>query len=194
MPIIFITDGKYEINKPYVKSIPGILCIAAVILNAVVFMCSVCSGWCFRGQSFMIWAGFVSGVGFWISLILFSFRVTIGTRERMIQITPKWIMIEAGLVALGAFFYFTVFLDCAINASYAWSCGIGFNNAQVNSGVIGAAAFFAFAAVGVYAADLFFRFQEWRGSGGALPWKNGNANGSTNTPTQEQTIDAMGPV
>jgi hypothetical protein len=31
MPIIFITDGKYEINKPYLKSIPGILCIAAVV-------------------------------------------------------------------------------------------------------------------------------------------------------------------
>ena len=34
--------------------------------------------------------------------------------------------------------------------------------AQSGQGVIGAAAFFAFAAMVAYGADLFFRFREWK--------------------------------
>ena len=33
---------------------------------------------------------------------------------------------------------------------------------QADRGVIGAAAFFAFAAMVAYGADLFFRFREWK--------------------------------
>merc|ERR1712018_15084 len=137
MCFFLIRDGKIEINKPYVKSIPGILGIVAVVLNAVVFLCAVCSGYCFRSQSFFVWAELVSGVGFWISLTLLSFQLIIGTRERMIEMIPPWRLIEAAIVALGSFLFFTVFLDCAINSSYNLRCQyygyIGYDN-----GVIGA--------------------------------------------------------
>lgn len=194
MCFFLIRDGKLELNKPYLKTIPGILGIAAVVLNAVVFMCAVCSGSCFRGQSFFIWAELVSSIGFWISLTLLSFRLCVGTRERMIEIISLWIIIEAVIVALWGFLFFTVFLDCAINSARGWKCfyGRGFEQKVSNdSGVIGATAFFAFGAFGVYAADLFFRFKD---EGlldrlKALLPGNRNANSSSNTKNEPQTID-----
>lgn len=194
MCFFLVRDGKMELNKSYLKSIPGILGIVAVVLNAVVFMCAVCSGSCFRGQSFFIWAELVSSIGFWISLTLLSFRLCIGTRERMIQIISPWIIIEAVIVALWGFLFFTVFLDCAINASKGWSCNLryGFQNTRTyDGGVIGVTAFFAFAAFGVYAADLFFRFKEdgLLDRFKALTGGNRNANSSSNTKDQPQTID-----
>ena len=73
-----------------------------------------------------------------------------------------------------------------------------FSDKAYDRGVIGATAFFAFAAFGVYAADLFFRFQEWKSSGGEIPeipWKNKNTNAGSNIQSpQGQTTDPMGPV
>jgi len=151
-------------------SIPGILAITQVVLNAIVFMCSICSGWCFRGQPFFIWAELVSSIGFWVSLTLFLLQFInqlTAVRERMFQQIKIWNFIEAGLVALWCFFFFTVFLDCAIKSTWNLVC-YSFTvlriktSHQADRGVIGAAAFFAFAAMVAYGADLFFRFREWK--------------------------------
>lgn len=157
-----------EINKAYLKSIPGILGIVQVVLNAIVFMCSICSGWCFRGQSFFVWAELVSSIGFWVSLTLFLLQFLVRSRELMIQRIPVWKFIEAGLVALWCFFFFTVFLDCAIQSTKNLACGsigalgIYTSGLYYDHGAIGATAFFAFAAIVAYAGDLYFRFREWK--------------------------------
>jgi len=183
-----------EINKPYLKTIPGILGIVQVVLNAIVFMCSICSGWCFRGQSFFVWAEFVSSIGFWVSLTLFLFQFITGSRERMIQLVAFWKVVEAGLVALWCFFFFTVFLDCAIKSTQYLRCGIPgtlgiYTSVAYDRGVIGATAFFAFAAIAAYAADLFFRFKEWRSDGGALPWKNNQNTNQQNAGEGPKTVE-----
>jgi len=122
MCLFLVPGGKMEMNKPYLKSIPGILTIVQVALNAIVFLCSVCSGSCFRGQSFFVWAELVSSIGFWVSLSLFFLQFIVGVRERMVQMIKFWNFIEAGLVALWCFFFFTVFLDCAIQSSENYLC------------------------------------------------------------------------
>ena len=54
---------------------------------------------------------------------------------------------------------------------------------------IRATAFFAFAATAAYAADLFFRFQEWRSDGGALPWKNTQNSNQQNVGDGPKTVE-----
>ena len=65
--------------------------------------------------------------------------------------------------------------------------------------MIGAAAFFAFAAFVVYGVDLFFRFRDGDLSmvttkvGQIFNSSNGNTNSSNNTKTQPQTLGPTNP-
>jgi len=199
MCLAFLPGGKLEFNKLYVKSIPGILAIAAVVLNAVVFLCSICSGSCFRGQSFFIWAELVSSVGFWISLSLILLCLIQGSRALIVQRIPQWSMIEAALVAIGCFLYLTIFLDCAIHSIRGYACyqtyqfvaGItGKGRGTNDGGVVGVTAFFAFVSMGVYGADLFFRFRELGGVQGIKEWRssNGNTNATSPSTNTQQTV------
>lgn len=194
MCLAFLPGGKLEFNKWYVKSIPGILGIAAVVLNVVVFFCTICSGPCFRGQSFFIWAELVSSVGFWISLSLILLHLIQGSRQIIIQRVSQWPMIEAVLVGIGCFLYMTIFLDCAIQSGRGYVCynvyqfvaGIqGKGRGVHDGGVIGVTAFFAFVAMAVYGADLFLKFREFGGVQGLKEWRNSNGNTNASSPTQQ---------
>jgi len=162
-------------------SIPGILAITQVVLNAIVFMCSICSGWCFRGQSFFVWAELVSSIGFWVSLTLFLLQFInqlTGVRERMFQIIKFWNFIEAGIVALWCFFFFTVFLDCAIKSTwnlvcYSYTVLNLKTSHQADRGVIGAAAFFCFCCHGCLRGWSFFPLS------GMEKWPQRQSNRST---------------
>ena len=64
-----------------------------------------------------------------------------------------------------------------------------YTSVAYDRGIIGATAFFAFAAIAAYAADLFFRFQEWRSDGGALPWKNTQNSNQQNVGDGPKTVE-----
>ena len=80
----------------------------------------------------------------------------------------------------------TTFLGLIIHSFLA--LGI-YTSVAYDRGVIGATAFFAFAATVAYAADLFFRFQEWRSDGGALPWKNTQNTNQQNAGDGPKTVE-----
>ena len=71
-------------------------------LNAIVFLCAISSGQCFRSQSYMIWPELVGAIGFWIALSLLLLQLIRGSREAVIeklsQLTKviHWFMIEVG--------------------------------------------------------------------------------------------------
>ena len=76
---------------------------------------------------------------------------------------------------------------------YLWSCSINRNynylisvlniktSVQYDNGVIGAASFFAFAAMVAYGADLFFRFREWKSGQNDNQTDQQKAGGAPNT-------------
>merc|ERR1711997_1427333 len=108
MPCLILPGGKLEWNVPYLKSIPGVLGIAEVALNAIVFLCAISSGHCFRSQSYMIWPELVGAIGFWIALSLLLLQLIRGSREavieRLSQLTKviHWFMIEVGHIDTGS--------------------------------------------------------------------------------------------
>ena len=59
------TDIRWDPN--YIKTIPGGLKLAAVILNLIVFICVMCSGTYFRETTTAEWTDFVSMTAFWVS-------------------------------------------------------------------------------------------------------------------------------
>jgi len=186
-----------EWNIPYLKSIPGILGVAEVALNAIVFICAVSSGICFRSRRFMIWPAVAGAIGFWIALSLLLLHLIMGSREAVIQRlsqvskTIQWFMIEGAVTALGCIVHLTIFLDCAVASSRTYLCQaflflIGGNAGKSDfrrlsaNGVLVATAFFAFAATVVYGVDLFLKFREWRSS---------SQNTETPTKTDPQEIE-----
>ena len=75
-------------------------------LNAIVFLCAISSGHCFRSQSYMIWPELVGAIGFWIALSLLLLHLIRGSREavieRLSQMTKviHWFMIEVGHIEM----------------------------------------------------------------------------------------------
>ena len=64
-----------------------------------------------------------------------------------------------------------------------------YTSLSYDRGIIGATAFFAFAAMAAYAADLFFRFKEYRSEGGPLPWKNTQNTSQQNAGEGPKTVE-----
>lgn len=178
MPCLILPGGKLEWNVPYLKSIPGVLGIAEVALNAIVFLCAISSGQCFRSQSYMIWPELVGAIGFWIALSLLLLQLIRGSREavieRLSQLTKvvHWFMIEGALTALGCFVYLTIFLDCAVASTRTYTCFEYIPIYNIRSpavlkhdgGVLGVTAFFAFVATVAYGVDSYLKFQDYRSS------------------------------
>jgi len=129
----------------YIKSIPGALKLAAVIINLVCLICILSAPAYWREHSAGQWTIFVCMTAFWVSSILLVMYL-LHIIEKL-HVIP-WLMLEFGFYALWAFFYFTAAIAVAVKARFTPS--------------LGAAAFFAFVGMGIYGADAFFKFRGWR--------------------------------
>ncbi|RZC34410.1 CKLF-like MARVEL transmembrane domain-containing protein 8, partial [Asbolus verrucosus] len=130
------TDTRFD--PSYIKTLPGILKIAQVVLNLLGFICIEVSGFSFhsRGSYFI----FVSMTGFWFTgflLLFYLFHIV----EKFYKI--PWLKIELVFCGLWAVLYL-------IASCLAATLGVeGFS----------VAAFFGFCAMVVYCADAYFK---WR--------------------------------
>lgn len=144
-----VTETHVQTNlrwdPSYIKTIPGMLKVAAVVLDMIVFICVASSSSYYRETTTAQWFYFVSMTGFFVTGILLVFYL-LHVIEKF-HVIP-WMMIELGFCILWAFFYFTASIDCAVNAS--------------NNPPFGAAAFFGFVTLLVYGYDGFIKFQGWR--------------------------------
>ncbi|KAJ9584931.1 hypothetical protein L9F63_020737 [Diploptera punctata] len=127
----------------YIRTIPGILKIAQIVLNLLGFICisvsilSVTS----RGS----WFNIVAMTGFWftgILLCLYLFHVV----EKFYKI--PWLKIEFVFCAVWTFFY-------------AIAAGLAADYGRIQE-AFGAAAFFGFCAMVLYGIDAFLKFNAIR--------------------------------
>lgn len=144
-----ITETHLQTNirwdPSYLKSIPGMLKLAAVIVDLVGFICVMCASAYWRTRSVGSWFAFVTMTGFWTTGTLLVFYL-LHVIEKF-HVIP-WMLIEMVFCTVWAFFFLTGALDTAINAA--------------NDSAFGAAAFFAFVAMGIYGFDAFLKFRGWR--------------------------------
>jgi len=137
------TDLRWDPN--YVKTIPGILKLSAIILNLIGFICVMSAASYYRESATGEWFTFVCMTGFWVTsalLLMYLFHVI-----EKFHVIP-WLMIEFGFCALWAFFYMTAAAAAAAKGS-------------ISSG-LAAASFFGFVSMLVYGYDTYLKFQGWR--------------------------------
>jgi len=147
-----ITETHVQTNirfdPSYIKTIPGAVKVAAIILNLIVFICGVSASNYWRSTTLMEWAYFVSMTAFWVTLILIVMYLFHFTEK--FHVIP-WSVIEMCFCGLWSFFYVTTAVDNAVNAA-----------GHTQTSALSALAFFAFVAAGVYGFDAFLKFKLWR--------------------------------
>lgn len=137
------TDLRWDAS--YIKTIPGALKLAAIIVNLVGFICVMSALNYYRESATGEWFTFVCMTGFWVSsalLLMYLFHVI-----EKFHVIP-WLMIEFGFCALWTFFYLTAAAAAAVHGG--------------QSSGLAAAAFFGFVAMLLYGYDTFLKFQGWR--------------------------------
>lgn len=132
------TNLRYD--PMYIRTLPGTLKCAEVILDLLAFICMAISIYAdtSRGGFFSS----VSGFGFWFSAILlglYTFHVV----EKFFMI--PWLKVELIFCALWAFLYL---IASTLSAALTGS-----------SAAVGCAAFFGFCAMVVYGYDAFLKFE-----------------------------------
>lgn len=139
-----VTSGPVDEIRPdptYVRTIPGILKIVEILLDILVLICASIDNWYAIGGG---WVQFVSASALITTVILFIFHFF----HIISRIPGPIVFIEFIYYCVYVFLYLIAAIVAAVRAPYA--------------GSIGAAAFFCFAALAVYAVDTFFLYRGWR--------------------------------
>jgi len=137
-------NTEIRFDPSYVRTVPGILKVACLVLNFIGFLCIMVSENSYHSRAG--WFNFCAGTGFWVTgilLALYLFHVV-----EKLQFIP-WLMVEFGYCAAWSFFYLTAAAACAAEGGRyeGWA----------------AASFFGFVAMVVYGVDAFFKFKAWKG-------------------------------
>ncbi|KAH9491648.1 hypothetical protein Btru_030577 [Bulinus truncatus] len=128
-------------HPEYVKSVPGILKIAEIILCILVLICASIDYWYHIGGG---WVQFVAASALVTTIILFIFHLF----DFISHITFRWNFIEFIYYCVYVVLYVIAAIVAAVRAHLAPS--------------IGATAFFTFAALIVYAVDTYFMYRKWQ--------------------------------
>ncbi|XP_042143085.1 CKLF-like MARVEL transmembrane domain-containing protein 4 isoform X1 [Ixodes scapularis] len=136
------TTSWLTFDPSYLRTVPGILKGAQLIINLIGFICSQLSI-LFPGT--VNWFGFVSMTAFWVTLVLLFFYI-FHIIER-IKIVP-WMLAEFVYCGVWAALYFTAAIAVAVKGKWE-EC-------------LAAAAFFGFVAMALYGADAFFKYKGWK--------------------------------
>jgi len=146
---VTVTETHVQTNlrwdPGYIKTLPGALKLAAVILDLICMICLVNSPPYWREHSIGEWYIFVCMTAFWVSTILLIMYLLHFIEK--FHVIP-WLMLEFGFYALWSFFFFTAAIAVAVR-----STGIP---------ALLAAAVFGFICMGVYGVDAGLKFQGWR--------------------------------
>lgn len=141
------TSQGIGLDKDYLRSIPGLLKIAEIVLVFVAFICASVDIW--WGSYGGGWVQFVTMSAFITTLVFFLFHLL-----RVIGRLPgPWILIEFIYYCVYTLMLLISFIVAAARAGYFYH----------NSSII-ATAIFTFIATAVYAVDTFFQFKNWRSS------------------------------
>ncbi|CAH0556947.1 unnamed protein product [Brassicogethes aeneus] len=126
-------------DPTYIKTIPGMLKIAEVVLNLLGFICIEASG-VYSHASRGSWFNFVSMTAFWFTGILLALYLF-----HVIEVSYKipWLKIEFVFCALWTLFYLI-----------AASLAVSFNHEAYS-----AAGFFGFCGMVAYGFDAFLKFK-----------------------------------
>ncbi|KAL1494661.1 hypothetical protein ABEB36_010227 [Hypothenemus hampei] len=133
-------DTTIRFDSSYIRTIPGYLKIAEIVLDLLGFICIEASG-AFSYHSRGSWFNFVAMTGFWVTgflLVFYLFHII----ERFYKI--PWLKFEFIYNALWAAFYL---IAASLAVSYTY----------VEAYI--AAGFFGFCAMVVYGIDAFIKFQ-----------------------------------
>ncbi|CAD5122304.1 DgyrCDS10742 [Dimorphilus gyrociliatus] len=136
------SSSMFDVN--YIKSIPGLLKIAQIVLSLITFICaSVKSSFVKEGGG---WVQFVSMTALIICTVLLIFYVT----SLINKLPGPWPLIEFVYYGVYTLFYFIAFVVAAAQGT----------KYKIDAGK--AAAAFSFFTLGTFAVDTFFKFQTWR--------------------------------
>ncbi|KAF7269409.1 CKLF-like MARVEL transmembrane domain-containing protein 4 [Rhynchophorus ferrugineus] len=132
-------DTVLRFDKSYIRTIPGYLKIAQIIVNLLGFICIEASGY-LSYHSRGSWFNFVAMTAFWVTAILLAFYL-FHVVERFYRV--PWLKFEFGYCALWTLFYL---IAACLAVSFS-------NEAYI------AAGFFGFCGMTLYAFDAFLKFQ-----------------------------------
>jgi hypothetical protein len=128
-------------HPEYVKSVNGLLKIAEIILCILVLICASIDYWYHLGGG---WVQFVAASAMVTTIILFIFHFF----DIIPRLPGPWHFIE--------FIYYCVYVVLFVIAAIVAAVRANITAA------IGATAFFTFAALAVYAVDVFFMYRNWQ--------------------------------
>jgi len=142
-------------NIGYVKSLPGILRVAQIVLAIIVLICVSAVGWGHRygGDDFIYFTAATALIYSIIFTVLFLLNV-----PSLLARLP-WVIIILIANVIFTLFYFISFIIACVASSYYG----GFNNTGSAHASFGAAAFFTLIAMVVHAFDAFLMFRDFRG-------------------------------
>ncbi|XP_064610335.1 CKLF-like MARVEL transmembrane domain-containing protein 7 [Liolophura sinensis] len=149
----------------YIKTLPGILKIAEIVLSIIAFICATVYPWAYGGGG---WVQFVTISTFVGVLVLFIFHFM----HIISRLPGPWMLIE--------FIYYCVYTLFMLIAAIVAAAN-GWRDAS-----IGAAAFFCFAALAVLAVDTFMMFRTWQAGRQSSGQSANTATITTTTTTREQ--------
>jgi len=132
-------------DPAYIRSLPGALKTAAVIVNLACFICVMFATPYYKELPVGEWVVFVAMTAFWVSLSLLLMYLLHAIEK--FHVIP-WLMIEFGFYALWSFFYFTAGVAAAVEGPH--------------SSALGAAAFFCFLGLLLYGGDAVVKWRGWR--------------------------------
>ena len=98
----------------YIKTVPGGLKTAGVLLSLVCFLCAMCAPPHLKEQPLGEWFIFTAMTAFWVSAVLLIMYLVHAIEK--FHVIP-WLMIEFGFCALWSFFFFTAALAFAVEVS-----------------------------------------------------------------------------
>ncbi|XP_064640197.1 plasmolipin-like isoform X1 [Lineus longissimus] len=152
----------------YIRTIPGILKIVEMVLDLIVIICCACI---VGGGGTSGWGTFLAASAIITTAILFIFHIT----NLISRLPGPWLVIEfAYFVIYAALYVITAIVCAAFAGTYI-------------SPASGAAAFFAFAAAGVYGVDAFLMFRTWRAAGSPVGRTESTQATTTTTVTTVET-------
>ncbi|XP_059172335.1 plasmolipin-like [Physella acuta] len=135
-------DSAIRPHPEYVRTVPGILKIAEIVVNILVLICASIDYWSPAGGG---WVQFVAVTALITTLINFLMHFFDVYSKFSFQFNFVLFIYYCVIVVL----YLIAAIVCAVRAPY-WPA-------------VGAAAFFAFVAVILYAVDTYLMYRMWQG-------------------------------
>lgn len=164
MPTVYTEPGQppteSTVDVDFLKGVGGILKVVEMVFSLVVFICASVSA---LNKDACGWIQFVSMTAFVLTIMLYIFHA--------FKLPPKF--------ARSIPFKFCEFCYYAVFTLFYFISGVVAACFATGNAALSAAAFFAFASMCVFGADIYFRFVAWRHSNEGPFFSSGATQGVT---------------